>query len=93
MRQILEESDCEYEDSFVASDDENYIPPANFDTSTAEDSDIKLEAMIEQEEYNSDQSVEDELVSYKTNSIWIAKDETKWSSNALPSAQKIPGNI
>ena len=90
---MLEESDCKYRDSYVA-DDENYIPPANFDINTADDSDIELEVIIEQEEeYSSDESVEDEPVSHKTNSSWIAKDETEWSSNALPSAQTIFGNI
>ena len=29
----------------------------------------------------------------KTNSIWIAKNQTEWSSNSLPSAQTISGNI
>ena len=91
---MLEESDCEYKDSYVASDDENYIPSANFGTSTAENSDIELEVIIDQEEeYSSEECVEDELVSHKTNSIWIAKDETEWSSNPLPTAQTISGNI
>ena len=93
---MLEESDCKYEDlyTYVASDDENYISPANFGTSTAEDSDIELKVITEQEEgYSSDESVDDEHVSYKTNSTWIAKDETEWSSNPLPSAQTISGNI
>ena len=59
---MLKESDCEYEDSYVASD-ENYIPSANFGTSTAKNSDIELEVIIKQEEeYNFEVSVEDELV-------------------------------
>ena len=33
------------------------------------------------------------IVCIITNSIWIAKDETEWSSNPLPSAQTISGNI
>ena len=75
---MLKKSDCEYEESYVASDDENYILPANFGINTAEDSDIELEVITEQEkEYSSDESVEDESVSCKTYSIWIAKDETE----------------
>ena len=67
---MLKKSDCEYEESYVASDDENYIPPANFGISTAEDSDIELEVITEQEKkYSSDESVDDEPVSHKTNSI------------------------
>ena len=66
MRQLLEKSDCEYGESYVASDDENYIPPANFGISTAEDSDIELKVITEQEkEYSSDESVEDVPVSHK----------------------------
>ena len=73
---MLEEFDCEYEDSYVASDNENYIPPANVGTSTAKDSDIEQEVNMEQEEeYSSDESVEDNSVSHKTDSIWIAKDK------------------
>ena len=86
LRQILvlEEFDCEYEDSYVASDNENYIPPANFGTSPAKDSDIVQEVTIEQEEeYSSEESVEDNSVSHKTDSMRIAKDETEWSSNPL----------
>ena len=94
MRQMLEESNFEYEDSYVALDDENYILPANFDTSTAKDSDIALEVIIKQEEeYSSDESAEDKPVSHNINSIWIAKDETEWSSIPLPSAQTISGNL
>ena len=91
---MLEESDCEYEDSYVASDDENYISSANFGTSTAEDLNIELEVIIEQEkEYSSDESVEDEPVSHKINRISIVKDETEWNSNPLPSAKTISDNI
>ena len=94
LRQMLEESDCEYEDSYVASDDDNYIPSANFGTSTTEDLDIELEVIIEQEEeYSSAESVENEPVSHKTNSISIVKDETEWNSNPLPSAKTISDNI
>ena len=78
MRQIIEEPDFEYEeDSYIASDDKNYIPAANGGTGTPEDSDIKQEMIIEQEEkYDSDESVEDDSVSQNVSSIWTAKDET-----------------
>ena len=70
MRQLLEKSDCEYGESYFASDDENYIPPAKFSISTAEYLDIEPEVITEQEkEYSSDESVEDMPVSHKTNSI------------------------
>ena len=73
---MIEESDSEYEeDSYVASDDETYIPAANGDTGTPEDSDIEQEMIIEQEEeYDSDESVEDEPLPQTVCSIWIAKD-------------------
>ena len=61
---MIEESDSEYEeDSYDASDDENYIPASNGGTGTPEDSDIEQEMIIEQEEkYDSDESFEDEPV-------------------------------
>ena len=71
---MLKKSDCEYKESYVASDNENYIPPANFGISTAEVSNIELEVITEQEK---EYSIEDEPVSRKTYSIWIAKDETE----------------
>ena len=51
--------------------------------------------MTEQEKvYSSEESVGDEPVSHKTNSIlWIAKDETERRSDPLPSPQTISGNI
>ena len=72
---MIEESDSEYEeDSYVASDDETYIPAANGDTSTPDDSDIEQEMIIEQEEeYDSDESVEGEPLPQNVSSIWIAK--------------------
>ena len=74
MRQIIEESDSEYEeDSYVALDDETYIPAANGDTGTPEDSHIEQEMIIEQEEeYDSDESVDDEPLPQNVSSIWIA---------------------
>ena len=76
---MIEESDSEYEeDPYVASDDETYIPAANGDNGTPEDSDIEQEMIIEQEEeYNSDKSVEDEPLPQNVSSIWIAKDKTE----------------
>ena len=70
---MIEESDSEYEeDSYVASDDEDG------DTGTPEDSDIKQEMIIEQEEeYDSDESVEDEPLPQNVSSIWIANDTEK----------------
>ena len=86
---MIEESDSEYEeDSHVASDDETYIPAANGDTGTPEDSDIEQE-----EEYDSDESIEDEPLPQNVSSIWIAKDKTEWGSNPLPSAQTRSRNI
>ena len=75
---MMEESDSEYEkDSYDASDDKNYIPAANDGNGTPEDSDIEQEMIIEQEEeYDSDESVEVEPVRQNVSSIWIAKDET-----------------
>ena len=50
--------------------------------------------IIEQEkEYDSDESVEDELLPQNVSSIWIAKDKTEWGSNPLPSAQTRSRNI
>ena len=93
LRRMIEESDIEDEDdSYVASDDENYIPQT--DVCTAEESDIKEEMVIEQEEeYDSDESVEDGPVSQNANNIWIAKDETEWRREPLPSAQTRSHNI
>ena len=92
---MIEESDFEYEeDLYVASDDKTYIPAANSDTGTPEDSDIEQEMIIEQEEeYDSDESVEDEPLPQNVSSIWIAKDKTEWGSNPLPSAQTRSRNI
>ena len=86
---MIEESDCEYEEgSHVASYDENYIPAANDGTDTPKDSNIEQEMIIEQEEeYDSNESVEDEPVSHNVSSIWTTKDETEWDSNPLPSTQ------
>jgi len=74
---MIEEFDSDNEDdSYVASDNENYIPAANAGTNTPEDSDVEQEIIIEQEEeYDSDESVENEP---ECQSIWIAKDETEW---------------
>ena len=47
----------------------------------------------QKEEYDSDESVEDELVPQNDSSIWIAKDKTKWSSNPLPNSQTRYRNI
>ena len=86
---MTEESDSEHEeDSYDASDDENYIPAANDSTGTPEDSDIEQKMLIEQEEkYDYDKSVEDEPVPQNVTSMWRANDKTKWSSNPLTSAQ------
>ena len=44
---MIKESNSEYEeDSYDASDDENYIPAANGGTGTPEDSNIKQEMII-----------------------------------------------
>jgi len=90
----MEKSDSEHEeDSYNASDDENYIPAVNGGTSTPEDSDIEQEMIMKQEEeYDSDESVEDEPVPQNISSIWIAKDKTEWGSNSLPSAQTTSHN-
>ena len=67
LRQMIEESDFEYEkDSYNASDDENYIPAANGGTGTPEDSVLITE---QEEEYDSDESVEDEPVPQNVSSI------------------------
>ena len=86
---MTKEFDSEYEeDSYAASNDENYIPAANGGTGTPEDLDIEQEMIIEQEEeYDSNESVEDEPVSQNVSNIWTAKDETQWGSNPLTSAQ------
>ena len=91
MRQIIEESDSEYEeDSYVASNDETYIPAANGDTGTPEDSDIEQEMIIEQEEeYDSDESVEDSPLPQNVSSIWIAKDKTEWAKSAQTRSRNI----
>ena len=61
---MIEESNSEYEEgSYVASDEENYISAANGGTGPPEDLNIEQEMIIEQEEYESDESVEDEPVS------------------------------
>ena len=94
LKQMMEESDSEYEkNSYDVSDDKNYIPAANDGNGTPEDSDIEQEMIIEQEEYDSDESVEVEPVPQNVSSIWIAKDETGWNSNPLPSAQTSSRNI
>ena len=46
-----------------------------------------------EEEYDSDESVEDEPVSQNVSSIWTKKDETEWGSNPLPSAKARSLNI
>lgn len=59
---MVKESDSKYEEKpYVASDDKNHVSPA--DVSTEEESDIEQKIVIEQkEEYDSEESVEDELV-------------------------------
>ena len=47
----------------------------------------------QEEEYDSDESVQDEPVPQNVSSIWIVKDETEWSSNPLPSALTRSRNI
>ena len=85
---MIEELNSEYkEGSYVASDEEKYISAANGGTGTPEDLNIK------QEEYDSGESVEDELVPQNVSSIWRAKDETEWGSNPLPSTQTRSCNI
>lgn len=81
IRVIINESDSEYEEEqYVASHDENYIPQA--DASTEEETDIEQEMVIEQEdEYDSDESVEDEPVPQSVGNIWTSKDETQWRSD------------
>ena len=50
--------------------------------------------IIEQEEeYDSDGSVEDESVPQNVSSVWKTKNETELDSNSLPSAQIISCNI
>ena len=50
--------------------------------------------IIEQEEeYDSDESIEDEPVSQNVSSIWTAKNETEWGSIPLPSTQTRFRNI
>ena len=95
LRQMIEKLDSEYEeDSYDASDDENYIPAVNGGTGTPENSDIEQEMIIEQEkEYDSDESAENEHVPQNVCSIWIAKDKTEWSSNPLSSVQTRSRNI
>lgn len=91
---MIEESDSEYEEgAYVASDDENYIPEA--DDGIEEASDIEEEMVVEQEEeYDSDESVEDvPAMSQHVDSIWIAKDETEWHRDPLPTAQTRSRNI
>ena len=92
---MIEESDCEYEEgSHVASYDENYIPAANDGTGTPKDSNIEQEMIIEQEEeYDSNKSVEDNPVSHNVSSIWTVKDKAEWDSNPLPSTQTRSRNI
>ena len=88
---MIEESDSEYEeDSYDASDDENYIPAAHGDAGTPEDSEIIIEL---EKECDSDESVEDEPTPRNVSSIWIVKDKTEWSSNPLPRAQTRSRNI
>ena len=92
---MIEKLDSEYEeDLYVASDDENYILAANGDTGTPENLNIEQEMIIKQEEeYDSDESVEYEPVSQNVSSIWTAKDETEWGSNPLSNAQTRSRNI
>ena len=72
---------------YDASDDKNYVSAGNGGTSTPEYSDIEQEMIIgQEEEYDSDESVEDKPVPQNVSSIWIVKDKTEWSSNPLPSA-------
>ena len=42
--------------------------------------------MKQEEEYDSDENVEDEPLPQNVSSIWIGKDKTEWGSNPLPSA-------
>ncbi|XP_077129868.1 uncharacterized protein LOC143785081 [Ranitomeya variabilis] len=92
IMRMLEESDSEHEDEpYVASDDENYVPQVDV---TEEDSDIEQEMVIEHEnEYESDESVEDDSVPQSAGDIWTAKDETQWCSNPLPNAQTKSRNV
>ena len=61
---MIEESDSEYkEDSYDASDEENYVAAASGGTGTPENSNIEQEMIIEQEEkYDFNKSVENEPV-------------------------------
>ncbi|XP_069592446.1 piggyBac transposable element-derived protein 4-like [Ranitomeya imitator] len=92
IMRMLEESDSEHEDEpYVPSDDENYVPQVDV---TEEDSDIEQEMVIEHEnEYESDESVEDDSVPQSAGDIWTAKDETQWCSNPLPNAQTKSRNV
>ena len=92
---MIGKSDSEYEEgSYVASNDGNYIPAANGGTGTPEVSNIEQEMIIEQEEeYDSDEIVEDKPLSQNVSSIWTAKGETKWGSNPVPNAQTRTRNI
>lgn len=61
IRRIVEESNSKNEDDpYIASDNEKYI--LNADHSTAEESDIEQEMVIEQaEEYDSEKNTQDDL--------------------------------
>ena len=92
---MIGESESEYEEgSYVASNDENYIPAANGGTGTPEVSNIEQEMIIEQEEeYDFHEIVEDKPVFQNVSSMWTAKGETEQGSNPLPSAQTRSRNI
>jgi len=90
---MVEESNSEVEEyPYIASDNDNYVP--NADQSTAEESDIEQEMVIERAEgYDSEESTEDEPLSQSFESIWVAKDESEWHRNSLPSSQVRSRNI
>lgn len=86
---MVEEFDSD-DDPYVASDDETYVPHA--DISTAEDSDLEQEFIVEQEEeYDSEDSLQDETP--HRSDTWASKDGTEWSSEPLPRGQTRSRNI
>ena len=80
---MIEKSDSEYKEKlYCASDEENYVPQADY--SIEEQSDIKQETIIEhEEEYDLKESVEDE-----PGDILTAKDLPQWCSVPLPSTKQ-----
>lgn len=91
IQQMIEHSEDE-EESFVASDEDSYLPQLG--NASTEESDIEHEVIVEcQDQYESNESAEHEPISQSIGSILIGKDGTQWYTEPLPSLQTKSRNV